>query len=134
MSCGRFGRMFDDKAQRREAAPVSTPSRLAGLGSGLPSGDPDGFPEFGRCSPDRFRPGGQIYQGSAPPLSYSSKPPEFHFIADPGRIPYQGRVRDVLTDCSDLRFKLAGCFVPGLFPRQIRDRRREMPDVHVSVP
>ncbi|GIK79551.1 MAG: hypothetical protein BroJett024_06560 [Alphaproteobacteria bacterium] len=52
---------------------ASTPSRRAGLGSGLPSAGPDGFPEFGRCAPGRFRPGGQVYQGSALPLSYGSE-------------------------------------------------------------
>jgi hypothetical protein len=51
---------------------VSTPSRFRGLGSGLPSADPDGFPDFGRFDPERFRSGGQVYQGSALPLSYGS--------------------------------------------------------------
>ena len=46
-----------------------------GLGSGLPSAGPDGFPDFGRYAPDRFRSGGQAYQGSALPLSYGSVSP-----------------------------------------------------------
>src|SRR5271165_4520040 len=56
---------------------VSTSSRRSGLGSGLPSDNPDGFPEFGRCGPGRLPPGGQIYQGSALPLSYGSEAPNF---------------------------------------------------------
>ena len=50
---------------------VSTPSPK-GLARDCHRHDPDGFPEFGQCSPDRFRPSGQFYQGSALPLSYGS--------------------------------------------------------------
>src|SRR4029453_9246179 len=38
---------------------ASTPSRLSGLGSGLPSALLDGFPEFGRCASNRFQLDGQ---------------------------------------------------------------------------
>ena len=51
---------------------VSTPSPK-GLARDCRRHDPDGFPDFGRCSLDRFRPRGQFYQGSALPLSYGSK-------------------------------------------------------------
>jgi hypothetical protein len=62
------------RANRLGAARLaSTPSRVAGLGSGLPSAEPNGFPEFEWCSPDRFQPGGQVYQGGALPLSYGSE-------------------------------------------------------------
>jgi hypothetical protein len=54
---------------------ASTPSRCVGLGSGLPSACPDGFPEFERCTTRSFPSGWAIYQGSALPLSYGSKPP-----------------------------------------------------------
>ncbi len=54
---------------------ASTPSCYCRLGSGLPSAYPDGFPEFERCAPERFRSGGQVYQGSALPLSYGSETP-----------------------------------------------------------
>lgn len=59
---------------RRHPSGLYTFSRR-GLGSGLPSAHPDGFPEFGRCAPERFRSGGQVYQGSALPLSYGSETP-----------------------------------------------------------
>jgi hypothetical protein len=60
---------------------ASTPSRRTELGSGLPSAEPDGFPEFRRCAPDCFQSGGQIYQGGALPLSYGSEVPKLSCLS-----------------------------------------------------
>ena len=71
---------------RRHPSGLYTFSRR-GLGSGLPSAHPDGFPEFGRCAPERFRSGGQVYQGSALPLSYGSETPSSFSPPPPHPLP-----------------------------------------------
>jgi len=66
---------------------ASTPSRRVGLGSGLPSACPDGFPEFERCTTRSFPSGWAIYQGSALPLSYGSIPPNLPRLLSGQRAP-----------------------------------------------
>jgi len=56
---GRLGSPTAEPLRCRPSGLYTFPSPGAGLGSGLPSAVLDGFPEFERFNPGRFRPGRQ---------------------------------------------------------------------------